>query len=110
MSDTARFWVLIVTVGLGTYALRSLPILLHGHRPVPPWLATLLRHVPAAALAALAVPGSLYLRTDGGYELAPARTIAAAVGLVVALRWRNTVATLVVGMAALWIAQALLGT
>jgi len=105
MSATAQFWLLIVVLGAGTWAMRSVPIMLHGHVPHPPWLERLLRYVPVAALTALVVPGSLYLKANGAYHAVPARTIAAVVALVIALRTKNTVATLVGGMAVLWVAQ-----
>lgn len=105
MSAQAQFWVLIVTLALGTWAMRSLPIMLHGHVPHPPWLERLLKHVPVAALTALVVPGALYLKQNGAYSFAPARTIAALVAMLVALRSKNVLATLVAGMATLWIAQ-----
>ena len=61
----AQFWLLIVVLALGTWLMRSLPIMLHGHVPHPPWLERLLKHVPVAALTALVVPGALYLKHDG---------------------------------------------
>jgi branched-subunit amino acid transport protein len=109
MSPTAQFWLLIVLLGAGTWAMRSFPIMLHGHVPHPPWLERLLKYVPVAALTALVVPASLYLRANGAYQAVPARTIAAVVALVVALRTKNTIATLVSGMVVLWIAQWAIG-
>ena len=58
---------------LGTWLMRSLPIMLHGHVPHPPWLERLLKHVPVAALTALVVPGALYVHAGSTYTLAPAR-------------------------------------
>ena len=108
MSPLAQFWFMTIVLAIGTWTMRSLPIMLHGTVPTPAWLERLLKHVPAAALTALVVPGALYLKVHGDYEFAPARTIAAVVALAVALRSRNTLATLGAGMAALWIVQALL--
>lgn len=105
MSATAQFWLMIVVLALGTWAMRALPIMLHGHVAHPPWLERLLKHVPVAALTALVVPGVLYLHVHDTYTLSPPRTIAAIVALLVALRTRNVLATLVAGMGALWIAQ-----
>lgn len=106
MTPLAQFWLLIIVLALGTWAMRSLPIMLHGHVPHPPWLARLLKHVPVAALTAMVVPGALYLKTAGVYHFSPARTLAAVVALLVALRTKNTLATLGAGMLVLWIAQA----
>lgn len=105
MSAVAQFWVLIVTLALGTWLMRSLPIMLHGHVPHPPWLERFLKHVPVAALTALVVPGSIYFHSGSTYTLAPARMIAASLALIVALRTKNIAATLAVGMAALWLGQ-----
>lgn len=110
MSATSQFWLLIALLGLGTWLMRSMPIILHGRVPHPAWLERLLRYVPVAALTALVVPGSLYLKANGVYHAAPARTIAAVVALLVAMRTKNTVATLVAGMLVLWLAQWALAT
>ena len=88
--------------------MRSLPIILHGHVPHPPWLARLLRHVPVAALAALVVPGVIYLHQGATYSFAPARAIAAVIALAIALKTKNTLATLGAGMIALWVISAVL--
>ncbi|MDH4139436.1 MAG: AzlD domain-containing protein [Coriobacteriia bacterium] len=106
MSERAAFWLVILVLATGTLLLRSLPIWLHGTVPTPRWLQRLLRHVPAAALTALVVPGSLYTRTDGAYAFAPARILAAAFALLVAWRTKNMAITLVAGMLALWAMQA----
>ncbi len=108
MSQTAQFWLMIVVLAAGTWAMRSLPIMLHGHVPHPPWLARLLRHVPVAALTALVVPAALYLHKGNDYSFAPSRTVASVVALLVALKTKNTLATLAAGMATLWIMTAVL--
>jgi len=105
VSPLAQFWVLIIVLAVGTWTMRSLPIMLHGRVPHPPWLERLLRHVPVAALTALVVPASLYVHTGDVYHLAPARIVAAVVAMVVALRTKNVLATLAVGMGVLWLAQ-----
>jgi len=109
MSAQTSFWVVILALAAGTFLLRSLPLWLHGRTPAPRWLERLLRHVPAAALTALVVPASLYTKSNGTYEIAPARIIAALAALLVATRFRNVIATLATGMIVLWIAQALPG-
>jgi branched-subunit amino acid transport protein len=108
MSARAEFWIVIVVLAAGTFLLRSIPLWMHGRRPVPPWLERLLRHVPAAALTTLVVPGALYMKVDGAYAFAPERTIAAAVALLVALRFKSIIAVIAAGMATLWIVQAVM--
>ncbi len=106
MTPTMQFWLLIVVLALGTWSMRSWPIILHGRVPRPAWLERLLKHVPVAALTALVVPGALYLHQgSGAYSFAPARTVAAVVALAVAWRTRNVLATLAAGMGVLWAAQ-----
>lgn len=105
MSQQQLFWLLTILLALGTWLMRALPIMLHGTVPHPAWLERLLKHVPVAALTALVVPGALYVKTGGAYAFAPARTAAAVVAMLVAWRTKNVLATLVVGMAVLWVAQ-----
>jgi branched-subunit amino acid transport protein len=109
VTPLVQFWILIVVLALGTWAMRSLPIMLHGHVPHPPWLERLLRHVPVAALTAIVVPAALYTHVGDAYHLAPARIVAAVVAMAVALRTKNVLATLAVGMVVLWGTQYLIG-
>ncbi|MDP2401037.1 MAG: AzlD domain-containing protein [Actinomycetota bacterium] len=110
MSPRATFWLIIVVLAIGTWAMRSLPIMLHGRIRLPEWTERLLRHVPVAALTALVVPGALYLKDNGHYEFAPERLLAAVVALLVAARTRSVVATLGAGMTTLWLVGWVLRT
>jgi branched-subunit amino acid transport protein len=105
MSAQGQFWVLIVALALGTWLMRSLPIMLHGHVPHPAWLERFLKHVPVAALTALVIPSSIYVHSGATYTIAPTRILAAGIAMFVALRTKNVLATLVVGMAVLWVGQ-----
>jgi branched-subunit amino acid transport protein len=109
MSHQLQFWLLIVLLGAGTWTMRSVPILLHGKVAEPAWLERILRHVPVAALTAMVVPSVLYTHLGDVYSFAPSRVIAAVIALVVALRTRNVLATLAVGMIALWVSQWAIG-
>jgi branched-subunit amino acid transport protein len=101
------FWVVIALVSLGTQAMRVVPMLAHGRIETPTALRRLLRHVPAATLAALAIPGSVWLRADGAYVVSPERIVALVVAAFVALRTKNVFLTIAVGMVVLWVLQAL---
>ncbi|MBI5231069.1 MAG: AzlD domain-containing protein [Coriobacteriales bacterium] len=103
----SSFWLVIALAGVGTLLMRALPMLAHGRIAPRPALQRVLAYVPAASLAALVVPGSL-LAAGGGYEMQPARVIAIFVATLVAVRFKNVLLTLVVGMSVLWVAQALL--
>ena len=105
MSATAQFWLLTILLAIGTWAMRAFPIMLHGHVAHPAWLERLLKHVPVAALTALVVPGALYLHEGDSYSFAPARLVASIAAFAVAMRTKNVFATLVVGMATLWLVQ-----
>lgn len=105
MSAISQFWVLIVVLAIGTWLMRSLPIMLHGHVPHPPWLERFLKHVPVAALTALVIPSSIYVHSGATYTIAPARILAAGLAMLVAFRTKNVLATLAVGMGVLWVAQ-----
>jgi branched-subunit amino acid transport protein len=105
--NSASFWLVIGIAGVGTMLMRVAPILAHGHVTTPAAMRRLLAYVPAAAMATLAVPGALFVKSGAAYEFTPARTVAAVAALLVALRWRNVVLTLVVGMGALWALQLL---
>jgi branched-subunit amino acid transport protein len=105
VSAQTQFWVLIIVLAIGTWLMRSLPIMLHGQVPHPAWLERFLKHVPVAALTALVIPGALYVHSGSTYTIAPARMLATGLALAVALRTKNVLATLVVGMAMLWLGQ-----
>ncbi len=99
-------WVLMLTLGLATYAMRAAFFVGCKH-PLPQRLQQALRFVPPAVLAALAVPA--LLSAGAGFSLS--RLIAGVVGLLVALctvaspAWRNksVLLTVVSGMSAFWL-------
>lgn len=110
MNDVARFWILIVLLAAGTWAMRSVPIMLHGTFTTPQWLERLLRHVPVAALTTLVVPAVLYAKgAHGAYAFTPERSVAGAVALLVAVRTKSMLATLGTGMAVLWVSKVASG-
>ena len=103
---TWEIWLVMVVAGLGTYSLRLSFLALAGRGGGMPLAAQrALRLVPAAVLAALITPA--VLRAGGDIDLWNARVAAAALAALVAVRTRNVAATLAVGMAALWLLDAL---
>lgn len=102
----SRIWSTIVLAGIGTYAMRA-SFLVFAHRlaDVPPSVQRLLRQIPPAALAAIVVPA--LLRPEGQIDLLHPRLAAGLLAAVVAWRTRNIALTLVVGMAALMLLDAL---
>ncbi len=105
-------WALFAVAGLVTFALRYSFVRLLGRvEAVPPRLATALRYVPPAVLAALVAPVAVGPGAPGGAgAVGPAvvpRTAAVAVAAVVAWRTESAVATIAAGMGALWLIGAL---
>ncbi len=101
-----RTWTAIVLAGIGTFAMRA-SFLAFAHRlvDVPPWARRILRQIPPAALAALVVPA--IIRPHGGIDLTQPRLLAGLLAAAVAWRTKNIALTLVVGIGALMILQAL---
>ena len=101
-----NLWLLLLLMGLITFGLRLSLIAMAGRLEVPPFARRVLRLVPAAVLSAIIFPE--VLRPGGELNLSTAnlRLLAAVLAALVAWRTRNVVATVGVGMAALWILQA----
>ncbi len=108
MSDTARIWITIVVLGLGTYLIRFSFIGLVGDRRLPGWVSRMLRYVPVAVMPGLVAPMVVWPpATDGNPD--PARLIAAAAALAIGAVTRSVIGAVIGGMAALYAALALIG-
>ncbi len=101
-----KIWVVIVVVGGLNYLSRLSFIALFSRRSMPTGVARALKYVPAAMLTALIVPMILAAPAGVLPVHLNARVWAALVAGVVAFRTRSTLATLVTGMATLWILEA----
>jgi len=102
----SRVWSTILLAAAGTYAMRaSFLVFARRMATVPPLAQRLLRQIPPAALASLAVPA--LLRPAGHIDVTQARLYAGIVAAVVAWRTKSTTVTLIVGMAVLLALQAL---
>ena len=76
-------WVVIVSVGVGSYLFRVAPLVLLAGRTPPGWVDRLLSHASSAALATLVVSSLRHATTTATPAVA---LIAVAAGAVVALR------------------------
>ncbi len=103
-----NLWLILVITGLITYAIRLSFILFFGNREIPGRLQRILRFVPAAVLSALVFPDVLFRENTLFLSPLNFRLLAAVLAILVAWRTRNTLITLVSGMAALWIFQAVI--
>jgi len=99
-------WTTILVAGAGTFAMRA-SFVAFAHRlvEVPPSVQRVLRQIPPAALASLVLPALVH--HDGSFDLWNARVAAGLLATLVAWRTRNVGLTLIVGMAALLLLQAL---
>ena len=107
MSATpAALGLIILGMGVVTYAIRLSLILLLGRITLRPLLQRALRFVPPAVLSAIIVPE--LLRSGGALDLSPAnpRLLAGLLATLVVWRTRNVFLAIGIGMGALWILQA----
>ena len=100
-------WGIMLGIGLLTYLTRLSFIALHNRWEPPPIFRKALHYVPVAVLTAIVVPE--LLMHEGTLNLSPLnpRLIAGALAIFIAWRTRNTVLTIVIGMAAFWLVQYL---
>ncbi|MDX1613553.1 MAG: AzlD domain-containing protein [Candidatus Promineifilaceae bacterium] len=106
MSEAA-VWLTIVLAGLLTYVTRLSFIILFERLTVPPLVTRGLRYVPPAVLTAIIVPELLLPGGQFDLSLANFRLLAGLAAIAVAWRSRNPIATILVGMGALWLLQFL---
>ena len=106
----AVLWGVILAASLGTYAMRVSFLHLFGRvDEIPDTAARALSLVPAAVLAALVVPRLLV--ADGSLALDPSNHQLLAGGVAAAVAWRtgSLLATVGVGLGALWALSLVLG-
>ena len=100
-------WPVILVAGVLTYAIRLSAIVIFDQKPFPPLIQRALRFVPPAVLSAIIFPE--LLAHDGVVELSfqNARLLAGLLAILVAWRTKSVLLTILVGMVALWLLQAL---
>ena len=96
-------WIVILGLGIGTFAIRFSVLGLIGDRAPAPWAARLLRYVPVAVMPGLVAPLTLWPAATGG-EPDAARLIAAGVALAIGALRRSVLGAIFGGMAALYLA------
>ncbi len=101
-------WLIILCMGIVTYAIRLLPMVLLGRIEMPPIVLRALRFVPPAVLSAIVFPELLRPAGPLDISLGNARLIAGILAAVIAWRTRNVLATIAAGMIALWVLTAAL--
>ena len=94
-------WIVICSIGLGTYLLRVSMFALIGSRPIPARLDDALAFVGPAAIAALVA--TMLLTTHGQVTAAPLPEVAAVTaGFLAVRRTGNVMHAIVVGLPVLW--------
>jgi branched-subunit amino acid transport protein len=95
-------WLIVLSAGAVTLAIRAAFIVLPPHVRLPHWLMEALRYVGAAVLPALIVPAVLFQDLAPGQDLNTLRIVSALGAAAVAILSRNVFATMGAGMLTLW--------
>ena len=96
-------WLVIIIVGVATFAMRFVFIGLFGKVGIPSWLERSLRYVAPSVLAAITVPAVI---APGGVVTPWGPLLPAAIiGGLAAWATKSIGAAILFGMAALWIIQ-----
>lgn len=101
-------WITFLIIGLLTFGIRLSFIGFLGGARIAPLLQRALRFVPVAVLSALIAPALFFANNTLNLSIGNARLLAGLLAILVAWRTKNVLLTIVVGMACLWILQALL--
>lgn len=99
--DAWQGWLVVIVMAAGTFALRFSVLGGMGDRRFAPWIERALTLVLPAIFAAIVAP--MLLHGDGGLQLRTnmPKIAAAVVALAVAMRIRNLLVPIVIGMAVL---------
>ncbi len=108
MIETTTLWIVMLSVGVGSYLMRFLFIGVIGDRPLPGWILRHLRYTGVAVLPALVAPLVLWPEATGG-DPDPARMISAFLTLAVGVLTRNVLLAILAGGCSLYAGLALLG-
>ncbi|MCA9974915.1 MAG: AzlD domain-containing protein [Anaerolineales bacterium] len=101
-----NLWIAIIGMGIITYAIRLVLLLLLERVQLPAVVQRSLAYVPTAVLSAIVFP--ILLQPNGTFDLSlsNARLLAGLVAAVVAWRSKNVLWTIGIGMIVLWLLQA----
>lgn len=100
--STFEMWLIIVSLGIGTYLVRFSFLGLLGGRDLSPWLLRHLRYTSVAILPGMVTPLVLWPEATGG-ELDPIRIAAAFVALAVGYMRSSLIWAVIAGMGSLWV-------
>ena len=98
MIDKTDLWIVIASLGLGSFGLRFLFLGLVGDRAMPAWIMRHLRYTAVAVLSALVTPLVVWPAATGG-QTDPARLLAALSAIVVGYISKSIYGALIAGAA-----------
>jgi len=102
-----NYWLIIIAMGVVTFGIRLLPIVLLGRIEMPLMVQRALRFVPPAVLSAIVAPELLMPGGEFSLSLDNARLIAGVIATVVAWRTKNVLTTIAVGMITFWVLSSI---
>ncbi len=94
--STVEIWLIILILGIGTFALRYSFLGLIGNRELPDWALRHLRYTAVAIMPGMIAPMILFPAAADG-ALDPLRMSAAGATIVAGLLSRNVVVAILVG-------------
>ncbi|MBI2331656.1 MAG: AzlD domain-containing protein [Chloroflexi bacterium] len=98
-----NIWLVMIVGGLITFGMRFSLIYLFGRFEVPKTMRKALHYVPPAVLSAIIFPELLIRNGRFDFSFTNARLLAGLIAIVTAWFSRNTLVTILVGMAALFL-------
>lgn len=102
-----NIWLVMLIGGLITFGMRFSLIYLFGRFEIPQTMRRALHYVPPAVLSAIIFPELLFRNNAFDPSFSNTRLIAGVVAILVAWFSKNTLVTILAGMAALLILQLL---
>jgi branched-subunit amino acid transport protein len=96
-----NIWLVFLLGGLLTFGMRFSFIYMLGRFEIPETMRKALRFVPPAVLSAIVVPELLIQFGQVNFSLTNTRLLAGIVAVLVAWKTKNTLLTILAGMAAL---------
>jgi branched-subunit amino acid transport protein len=105
-----NIWLIMLIGGLITFGMRFSLIFLFGKFEIPETMRKALHYVPPAVLSAIIFPELLYRSSQIDFSLGNTRLLAGVIAILAAWFSRNTLLTILTGMIALLLLQAVMGT
>jgi branched-subunit amino acid transport protein len=103
MGNGMNIWLVMLIGGLITFGMRFSLIYLFGKFEIPEAMQRALHYVPPAVLSAIIVPELLIRDGSVNFSFENIRLLAGIIAIITAWVSRNTLLTILVGMAALLI-------